>query len=706
MNTFILLSSILNLVASAFLSFAVFAASGRSVLRSRFLVFLFSITGWSLFYFFWQISDDAQMAYWSCVGLIISASFVPVTFYHLALALAEEKANLFLYLGYCLALIATVTAPFGGLVARVAPKLSFPYWPEAGPFLYLVILIYALYVVLSALTLMRGAREHVGMRSTQMRFVLGSAAIGFIGGSTNFPLWYDILLPPYGNFIVFIYLLMVGYGIYNQQIKGISVDVFKTFILLLLTASFSMFYVFGISMLSIITEQPISITSYWIQGITCFFVVSFLFWAVPKLKAKIDYGVERLFRKDRLSTVVRLEALSAEISGLMDTQLIFSQVCEKLHAILNVSGVALYHRRDFETQYSCHYACGPFPAGPESPRFDLSDPLIERLSRKTECIDPDLIFDELSPDLEDRLVELKQIFNLSLIIPIFAGSKLTGMIIVGKPADELSLPSDQYSLLFAVGAQVGLNLQARDLERKANEVDKLVALGTMAAGLAHEIRNPLVSVQTLASMLAGDKALSQVGSDFKQVLLRDVKRISNIVEGVAMFSDSREGRMLPTHLREAVEASCEIYCESMKQHGITLSLDLDWEGQVLANRDQLGQVFNNLIENSIEAMADQETRRMAIIVQEITLGVQRSWVEISFSDSGTGVPEDIRSRIFDPFITSKDTGTRGNKEGMGLGLAICKRIIESHEGAISVSESRWGGAKFTISLKVFEASME
>jgi signal transduction histidine kinase len=278
------------------------------------------------------------------------------------------------------------------------------------------------------------------------------------------------------------------------------------------------------------------------------------------------------------------------------------------------------------------------------------------------------------------------------------------MIIVGKPMDEISLPSDQYSLLFAVGAQVGLNLQARELERKSNEVDKLVALGTMAAGLSHEIRNPLVSVQTFASMLAADKPLHRIGAEFKQVLFRDVKRISNIVEGVAMFSDSRKGKMMPIKLRDALGSSCEIYRESIKQNDIELNLELNWEGEVLANFDQLGQVFNNLIENSIQAMSGQAVRRLAIVANEINLGVQQSWVEISFSDSGTGVAEDIRSRIFDPFTTSKDTGQREDKQGMGLGLAICKRIIEHHDGAISVSESRWGGAKFIVSLKVFEAS--
>ncbi len=704
MSTFLLVSSILNLAASAFLSFAVFAATGRSVLRNRFLVFLFCITGWTLFYFFWQISDSREMAYWSCVGLIVPATFVPVTFYHLALTLANTKPNLFLYFGYFLAFVATLTAPFGGLVSKVEAKLSFTYWPEAGAFLYLVIAIYALYVLLSAITLLGGAKRHIGIRSTQMRFVFGSAAIGFVGGSTNFPLWYDVMLPPYGNVIVFIYLLMVGYGIYNQHIKGISVDVFKTFILVLLTASFAMFYVFGSAILSVLTRVPVSITSYWIQGITCFFVVSFLFWAVPKIRNWIEHVLELLFRKDRLSTVARLEDFSTEISSLTDTNRIFTQSCEELQSILNVSGVALYHRGDFETYYTCTHRAGEFMQNPESAKFELNDPLVSRFNSRMECIDPNQIFDELSQDLEERLVELRELFGLSLLIPIFAGRKLYGMVLIGSVRGENFWSSEQTSLLFAVGAQIGLNLQARELERKSNEVDKLVALGTMAAGLSHEIRNPLVSVQTFVSMVAADKPLNRIGDEFKQVLVRDVKRISSIVEGVAMFSESRKGKMVPTRLRDVIDRSCEIYSENLKDKGVELSVDLNWDGEIFANLDQLCQVFNNLIENSVQAMEGKEKRQLRIVAKEIKTGVGQSWVEVSFSDSGSGILHDIRERIFDPFITSKDTGKREDRQGMGLGLAISKRIIENHDGAISVSESSWGGAKFTVSLQVFEAS--
>jgi two-component system nitrogen regulation sensor histidine kinase GlnL len=703
-STFLLVSSILNLAASAFLSFAVFAASGHSVLRTRFLVFLFCITCWTLGYFFWQVSDSAEMAYWSCVSLIVPATFIPVTFYHLALCLADSKTRIFLYFGYVWATLACLTIPFGGLVSAVPPKLSFDYWPQAGPFLYLVVVLFVVYVVLISATLMAGAKRYVGIRASQMRFVLGSAAIGFVGGSTNFPLWYDISLPPYGNVIVFVYLLMVGYGIYNQHIKGVSVDVFKSFILILLTASFSMFYVLGAAILLMLRNEDVSLTFYWVQGTSCFFIVSFLFWIVPKLRKWIEHLLDLLFRKDGLSAVAQLEAFTAEMSAISDTGQIFRKTCEALYRIFDLSGVALYFRADFEPSLTCSYQMGKFPSDPSESGFDLCDPLIAQFDLKKECIDPDQIFDEMMPGLEARLIELKRLFQLSFIVPIFAGKKLYGLIILGKTKGGAFWTLEQSSLLFAVGAQVGLNLQARELERKSNEVDKLVALGTMAAGLSHEIRNPLVSVQTFASLVASNKPLNRIGDEFKQVLLRDVKRISNIVEGVAMFSENRKGNMLPTPLRDVIDNSCNIYREVMLAKGVTLEVDLDWDGEVLANLDQLSQVFNNLIENSIQALSDVADRRLRIAAKQITIGTLQSWVEVSFSDSGSGVPRDIRDRIFDPFITSKDTGKREAQEGMGLGLAISKRIIENHDGAISVSESQWGGAKFIVSLRVFEAS--
>ena len=265
-------------------------------------------------------------------------------------------------------------------------------------------------------------------------------------------------------------------------------------------------------------------------------------------------------------------------------------------------------------------------------------------------------------------------------------------------------------ILFNVGAQIGINFRTRDFERRASEVDKLVALGTMAAGLAHEIRNPLVSVQTFASMMQSGKSLDRVSEQFKGVLLRDVKRIASIVEGVALYSQNQKGKKAPISINTVLLNSIDIASKLAKEHGVAVRFaTIDHlDATVFANLGQLVQVFSNLIENAIQALSGVEAAeiRVAVTPRKAHRGHGQSWVEVAVSDNGPGIPKAILSRIFDPFITSKDTGARDERMGMGLGLAISKRIIENHNGAITVVNAPEGGAEFLVSLKCMNSKDE
>ena len=122
----------------------------------------------------------------------------------------------------------------------------------------------------------------------------------------------------------------------------------------------------------------------------------------------------------------------------------------------------------------------------------------------------------------------------------------------------------------------------------------------------------------------------------------------------------------------------------------------------IAAGSALVTVLLNLLDNAWHATDTLSDPRIRIESRLYSKG-KSQWIELSVSDNGGGIPDSIADRIFDPFITSKDTGSREKKQGMGLGLAISKRIVDNHGGAISVSESDWGGARFTVSLRIFEA---
>jgi two-component system nitrogen regulation sensor histidine kinase GlnL len=434
------------------------------------------------------------------------------------------------------------------------------------------------------------------------------------------------------------------------------------------------------------------------------FVLSIvIFWGVPRLKFWTERILEGVFRRERASALSELKDLPTKLSDLAEDESIFEMTAETVMRSLDVTGVAVYALEPFDSAYRCSVSAGDFLKAPEDYTVDADSPIVEALSRQPVCLVLDQVYGDIDKYYYQALVDLKNELNVSVIVPIFANHEVYGLIVLGPPKQPRAWSEEEVSILFNVGAQIGINFRTRDFERRASEVDKLVALGTMAAGLAHEIRNPLVSVKTFASLIQSGKSLDRVSEQFKGVLLRDVKRIASIVEGVALYSQNQKGKKAPISIKAVLLDSIDIGSKLAKEHGVALRFTSaeDVDATVSANMGQLVQVFSNLIENSIQALSGREAPEVQISVttRKAHRGHGQPWVEVAVSDNGPGIPTVILSRIFDPFITSKDTGARDERMGMGLGLAISKRIIENHNGAITVINAPQGGAKFMVSLK-------
>ena len=240
------------------------------------------------------------------------------------------------------------------------------------------------------------------------------------------------------------------------------------------------------------------------------------------------------------------------------------------------------------------------------------------------------------------------------------------------------------------------------------EVEKLVSLGTMAAGLSHELRNPLVSIKTLSSLLRKDPSSLKLDENFSATVQRDVKRVISIVEGVSAFARNTDGSFKPVYLHDILEESLVIAEPHLKQSKIDVSYDANLDLPcLLGDRDQLVQIFRNLLENATNAIDEWDER---IEPGRITVSTyQRSardtedvlhWLITDVKDNGPGIPKDFQRSIFDPFVTSRDTGLRSGSRGTGLGLAIVSKIIERHGGIVSVSSELSRGAVFTVSLPI------
>lgn len=230
--------------------------------------------------------------------------------------------------------------------------------------------------------------------------------------------------------------------------------------------------------------------------------------------------------------------------------------------------------------------------------------------------------------------------------------------------------------------------KAKELERLVSIQDKMASLGRVAAGIAHEIRNPLSGINLYLSAL-GDKT-----QDMPEVVEIVGKmqaasaRIEGVIKRVLDFSRPTTPRVSLINLNQVVTNVMELSAVTLRKAGISLEASLA-EALPLAHADGqlLEQVLMNLITNAVQALAEAPGEKK--IALESSLEMDR--IVLRVSDSGPGIPPALREKVFDPFYT-------GRREGSGIGLSLCHRIVSDHGGKLGVSESRWGGAMFTMEL--------
>jgi signal transduction histidine kinase len=221
--------------------------------------------------------------------------------------------------------------------------------------------------------------------------------------------------------------------------------------------------------------------------------------------------------------------------------------------------------------------------------------------------------------------------------------------------------------------QAELSEKNRELERR----NRLAALGEMAAGLAHEIRNPLGGIQLYASMLAQDVADRPESAKTVQKIVGGVKRVEELVSQVLHFT--REINAHPARCDVSAIVVDAIELAQAKAQGTAVGFDVTIPESLERNVDSrlFSQCVLNLVLNAVEALGAKGTVRIAL-----TLVVE---------DDGPGIPADVLDRIFNPFFTTKDEGT-------GLGLSIVHRIVEAHNGTISATNRECGGARFEVRI--------
>ena len=326
---------------------------------------------------------------------------------------------------------------------------------------------------------------------------------------------------------------------------------------------------------------------------------------------------------------------------------------------------------------------------------------------------PDLILLDLMMPHLDGIAVIRQlripedVFLPILVLTADATIEAKKRALEAGAKDFLTKPFDRLEVLLRIKNLLDTRTLYLDLERHNRELEQIVAertqrllqsekvatMGSLLAGVAHELNNPLAVVMGQAHLLRGS-AKEPAMVERAEKITAGAERCARIVRNFLALARQRSPEREDVYLNLVVQQAVELLAYHLRTSNVEVAFDLADDLPVIwADGHQLHQVVVNLVANAHQAMRRMDTARRLVITTRFEREPDR--VQLDIADSGPGIPAEIRARIFEPFFTTKPAG-----EGTGLGLSLCRNMLEEHGGTIAVQSEVGLGATFRIELPV------
>lgn len=392
-----------------------------------------------------------------------------------------------------------------------------------------------------------------------------------------------------------------------------------------------------------------------------------------------------------------LSEFNHSLTLIVDKQLLISNFIAKVKQIGAVESVYIFLLDENTGKYKQQN-----PAGKQPFTLTSKDRLISWLSVNEK---PLLLSRnrDIAAYLSSHEQEILTQLGTELIYPLKIMNHISGTILLGKKSNGVDYTDPEISLLSLLVSQATFAIEHASLYeiqterlRKMYRTDRLATLGELAAGAAHEIRNPLTAIRSTIQYLSKDFAADPLKSEMMGELITEVERINKIVQGLLSFARPSELNASNVNIEQLINQSLLLINNTLRKQNIEVEFEYFADNTTLqADAEQLKQVFLNIILNAVEAMSHNEPSLSRTLIISIEKGApidpHTRYLLLSFEDSGKGIdPQDIE-KVFNPFFTTKEEGT-------GLGLAICYGIVNRHEGEIEVRSTPGKGTCFNVKL--------
>ncbi|MBI5913185.1 GAF domain-containing protein [Candidatus Azambacteria bacterium] len=714
-------TSLVNAFIAGLLGFLVISKNWRDLANKLFFGLSISVVFWALNYWQWLSSQNANSALVFSRLFSVGALFIPIFYFHWVLIFSgtNKQYKTFLKVLYFIAFV-FLSLSFSKLfIEGVGQKLFFPFWPTPGILynIYLIVIYFGL-TIYSLFILWRSyIRSNDSHQKAIIKYIILGSFIGFSGGATNFFLWYDIPILPYGNILVSFYPLALALASFRHGLFNIKVIATE---LLTLTV-----------WIAVLVELILAET--WEKrlleaGLLAFVVVSGIFIIRSVLKEveqkdKFKDLSERLESanaqlKQKTLYLTTLQGFTHDIGRTLDfkeiTQKIVDGISEKfgylagLLLLVSEDGKMIFPVTITEnTITKIALKILPKQMHEYAGDFEHDDTLSIRAVKDNAIQQSNAIADFLSPPISETLcVTIQKATGLKsgVAIPIRSEGKAIGVldIFLDRPKEEIG--GDELEVMKTLANQIGIVLknaslfeQVKEANEKLKELDDLKTDFISIA--SHQLRTPLTAIKGYTSMImegsygeVSDKVRVTIGKVFQSAqrliyIVNDLLDISRIEQG--RFTIALEPIKVANVLKDVVE---ELQ-QNAKSKNLSLELAVAPENmEVTASADfnKIRQVFLNVIDNAIKYTNEGYVR----------VGVEKraNDVLMSVKDSGIGISEASMKNLFQKFSRAKGV-TKLHTDGSGLGLFIVKKIMEAHGGTVwAESEGEGKGSQFYVSI--------
>lgn len=408
-----------------------------------------------------------------------------------------------------------------------------------------------------------------------------------------------------------------------------------------------------------------------------------------------------LFKKDEQPRQPNLEQLLSEFNRsltlIVDKSLLIGNIVAKVKQICPVESVYIFLLDENTGKFKLQNEAKNKPV-----TLTNRSRLVSWLSVNEKHLiisrHPDIV-SYFPPEEQEIIRQL----GAELIFPLKIMNQINGTIFLGKKTDGAPFTEQELNLLsilinqatFAI-EHASLYEQQTERLKKMYRTDRLATLGELAAGAAHEIRNPLTAIRSTIQYLSKDFSADPVKSEMVTELISEVERINKIVQGLLSFARPSDLNTSDINIEQLINQTLLLVTNTLRKQNVEVEFEYFTDNTTIqGDAEQLKQVFLNIILNAVEAMGKNPPERSRTLIISIEKGTpvntHSRYLIISFEDSGKGIEQKNIENVFNPFFTTKEEGT-------GLGLAICYGIINRHEGEIEVKSVPDKGTCINIKL--------